>query len=95
MGQFGLLAGAVGGGVEEILGLAGVVPGRLDVVNHRVGVPTRCSAIHFLAVADFHDENDQFLVLNGVEDPVVSFANAIEVVFTCELLHAGGSRIIL
>ena len=36
-----LLAGAVGGGVEEFFGLSSILDGRFHVVNHRVGVRTR------------------------------------------------------
>ena len=53
------------------------------------------SAIHFLAVADLHDEDDQFFVLNRVDDPVVAFADPIEVVFTCKFLYARRPRIVL
>ena len=37
--RIGLLAGAVGVGVGESFGLASLVPRRLHVLNHHVGVP--------------------------------------------------------
>jgi hypothetical protein len=36
--RIGLIAGAVGGGVEELFGLTSILHGRLPVLTHRVGV---------------------------------------------------------
>ena len=37
-----VLAGAVGGGCQEIFGRSSILPGRLHRRNHRFGVRTRC-----------------------------------------------------
>ena len=42
---FELLAGAVGGGVEESAGQSSILHGRLQVLNHRVGVRATSSRI--------------------------------------------------
>ena len=47
-------------------------------------------AIDFLAVADLHDEDDEFLVSNRIDDPVVTLADTIQIIFTSQLLHTCG-----
>lgn len=41
---------------------------------------------------DLHDEHHQFLVLDCIDDPVLAFADSIEVVGTGEFLDALGAR---
>ena len=39
-------------------------------------------AIDFFTVSDLDDQNDQFLVLDRVDDPIIAFADTVEMVFT-------------
>lgn len=52
-------------------------------------------AIHFFSVSDLDDQDDQFIIVNCVDDPVVSFADTVEVVFTGQFLHPLRTRIVL
>ena len=38
-------------------------------------------AINFFSVSDLDDQDDQIIILNRVDDPVVSFADTVEMVF--------------
>lgn len=45
------------------------------------------SAIDFFTVANLDDQDDQLLILDRVDDPVIAFANTVERVFASEFLH--------
>ena len=32
-------------------------------------------------VAGFDDENDQFLITDGIDDPIVAFADTVQIIF--------------
>ena len=53
----------------------------------------RVLPINLFAVADLHDENDQLLVLDGVDDSIVPFAYAIEIIITGEFFDPLRARI--
>jgi len=59
---------------------------RLDTV-HAFELP-----VDFFAVADLHDEDDQFLVLNRIDDAIVSFSNAIQIFLSSEFLYTLRAR---
>ena len=50
--------------------------------------PTSKLSGDLLAIANLDNEDDQLLVLNRIDDPIVAFSDAIEVIFSGELLHA-------
>ncbi len=52
------------------------------------------SAVGFFAVADLDDEDDELLVLNRIDDPVITFSDSIEDLFSGQFLHALRSRIL-
>lgn len=53
----------------------------------------RVLPINLFAVADLHDENNQLLVLDGVDDSIVPFAYAIEIIVTGEFFDSLQARI--
>jgi hypothetical protein len=52
-------------------------------------------AINFFSVSDLDDQDNQFIILNRVDDSVVSFADTVEIVFTGQFLHPLRTRIVL
>jgi len=52
-------------------------------------------AVDFLAISDLHDQNNQFLVLNGIHDSIVAFANTVQILFAGKFLHALGPWVVL
>jgi len=53
------------------------------------------SAVDIFAVADLHDKDDEFLVLNRIDDPVIAFTDTIQILFPGEFLDALRTRIVL
>lgn len=53
------------------------------------------SPIHFLSIVDLHHKDDQFLILNRVDDPVAAFSYTVKIGFSGEFLDALGTRIVL
>ena len=51
--------------------------------------------VDFFAIADLEDKDDQFFVVDRVDDSIVAFADAVEVVLAGEFLHALRTRIVL
>jgi hypothetical protein len=57
------------------------------------GLAPFCSVISTLPMPDPHHQNDEFGILNFVDEPIVSNPNAVGVFRTDKLLLAGRSRI--
>jgi hypothetical protein len=51
--------------------------------------------VDLLAIANLEDEDDQLFVLNRIDDPIVAFSDAIDVILSGELLHAWRTGIAL
>jgi len=84
----------VGGAIGEVVNTFRQAQGRKamrpDTV-HAFELPA-----HFFAAVDLlHDEDDQFLVLNRIDEAIVSFSNAIQIILSGKCLYALRARIFL
>lgn len=52
------------------------------------------STIDFFTVADLDDKDDQFLVVDRINDPIVALADSIQIVFAGEFLDALRARVL-
>ena len=48
------------------------------------------SAVDFFAVADLDDEGDELLVLNRIDDSVITFSDSIEISSPASFFTLGG-----
>lgn len=84
----------VGGAIGEVVNTLRQAQGRKAMRHdtvHAFELPA-----HFFAAADLlHDEVDQFLVLNRIDDAIVSFSNAIQIILSGKCLYAVRARIFL
>ncbi|MGH7183052.1 MAG: hypothetical protein ACREJN_13880, partial [Nitrospiraceae bacterium] len=56
------------------------------------GPPRASLAGDVFAISDPHNKNNQFLILNSIDDPTVTLADAIQVILSGEFLHALWAR---